>query len=162
MEADDEGTYGWLTVNYILQGTKINVGNQIGALDWGGASAQITYAFPEHSNNRISPTTMKSKTMSVFGKHFDVFTKSHMCYGQAEVINRYLLKLVLKKFRKQEQQDLSQRHGEFFRKTTIEAPCQPALTRGQNNFEVDLTEALQNSKCVSDLVDSNFKVWLSN
>ena len=49
----DEGKYGWLSTNYLLHGQDIRLDNQVGSLDWGGGSAEITYATQEPSVDQV-------------------------------------------------------------------------------------------------------------
>ena len=67
----DEGIYGWMTVNYLLNGANLNVQNQVGSLDWGGGSTEITFA----SNNNDTNTDDLG----------EIFTRSDECFGQSKV-----------------------------------------------------------------------------
>lgn len=71
ISGDDEGLYGWVSLNYLTH----NLGGEVtnGALDLGGASTQITFE-----------TTAKyaNKTFTYNGKSYYVFAKSFLGMGQ--------------------------------------------------------------------------------
>lgn len=49
MSGEEEGVYGWLTVNNALDTILAPANRTVGALDLGGASAQITFS-PVHTS----------------------------------------------------------------------------------------------------------------
>jgi len=56
----------------------------VGALDWGGASSQVTV-----------PDPAGGEEVSIGGEEFTVSSSSHLCYGQAESLKRHRAGLVL-------------------------------------------------------------------
>jgi apyrase len=78
ISGDQEGVYGWITVNYIL-GLLGNGGPfpTVGALDLGGASTQITFLpidFPEQDTQQVE----------LGGATYHVYTHSYLGLGQDE------------------------------------------------------------------------------
>ena len=119
-----EAKLGWVTVNYLLrhlQTEKESFANsknmkkdmenpsEIGALDWGGASSQIT--FPVDTTTPIGPLV---EDVTFFNRTTRIFTTSHICYGQAEALNRYFVHLIYQEFLKT---------GKI--QTILKSPCQP-------------------------------------
>jgi len=115
-----EGKLGWMTANYLLgnyQMTHVKLSTtiedepkeEIGALDWGGASSQITFPVDNSINN--SPNI---ENVQFFNHTTKIFTMSNICYGQSEALKRYFVHLI---------------HQEFLKtgkiKTILESPCQP-------------------------------------
>jgi Golgi nucleoside diphosphatase len=49
LSGDDEGVFGWLSTQYLLQQNKINITGNLGALDLGGASTQIVFKPTQNS-----------------------------------------------------------------------------------------------------------------
>ena len=82
LSSSEEGRYGWLTTNYLLHGADVNLDNQVGSLDWGGGSAEITFA------------TNTGSDVKVFNRTFDIFTRSDECYGQHQALIRYYTLLI--------------------------------------------------------------------
>ena len=83
-----EGTYGWLSTNYLLNGPNVNLENQVGSLDWGGGSAEITFATNVKSTDEVK----------LFNRSINVFTRSDECYGQHQALIRYYTLLIKDKF----------------------------------------------------------------
>ncbi|XP_043287899.1 ectonucleoside triphosphate diphosphohydrolase 5-like [Venturia canescens] len=79
LESDDEGIYGWLTVNYLSDRLSYNISkNTSAALDLGGGSTQVTYA----KNNSGSPDLDNHiHTVNVFGRNISVYTDSYLGMG---------------------------------------------------------------------------------
>jgi len=102
----NEGVYGWITVNghYLTSESNCTkdheVDPEVGSLDWGGASTQIT--FPAHEADGINVSDVSERngfqSIRVFNQSHDIYTVSHMCYGQEEALKRYLVGLVYDKF----------------------------------------------------------------
>jgi len=117
----EEAQDGWVTANYLAGsfevgnkvGTEVgnmvgnmvgnDVGNEVGnketqprgALDWGGASAQVTALAP--STNWTSKDALEeeaNKALVIEGITYDLFLSSHLCYGQAEAVKRHRAELV--------------------------------------------------------------------
>ena len=73
----EEGVAGWVTSLELS-------GQLVGALDWGGASSQVTV-----------PDPAGGEEVSLGGAQFTVSSSSHLCYGQAESLKRHRAGLVL-------------------------------------------------------------------
>lgn len=58
----------------------------VGALDMGGASTQITFV--------SSDSSQSSANLTLYGKHYTVYTHSFLCYGMKEAQRRFLAQLV--------------------------------------------------------------------
>lgn len=61
----------------------------MGALDFGGASTQIT--FVTHDEVEDEHDTMK---LRLYGQEYSLYTHSFLCYGQDQVLKRLLAHLV--------------------------------------------------------------------
>jgi len=89
----EEAEDGWVTANYLAGG--LNTGREVpqvqGALDWGGASSQI-------STVKGSGDEPGNRWLHLFGREFELQSKSHLCYGQAEAVNRHRANLVYKEY----------------------------------------------------------------
>jgi len=93
----EEARDGWVTANYLAG--SLGVDNKQmqprGALDWGGASAQVTALAP--SNNWMSKDHSEeeaTKALVIDGETYDLALSSHLCYGQAEAVTRHRAELV--------------------------------------------------------------------
>ncbi|XP_076981684.1 ectonucleoside triphosphate diphosphohydrolase 1 isoform X2 [Tamandua tetradactyla] len=95
---EEEGAYGWITVNYLLDKFKqksgflnlIPGGNSqetVGALDLGGASTQITFV-PQ--GDIESPAN--ALLFRLYGKDYSVYTHSFLCYGKDQALWQKLAK----------------------------------------------------------------------
>ena len=73
----EEGVAGWVTSHQLS-------GQLVGALDWGGASSQVTV-----------PDPAGGEEVSIGGEQFNLSSSSHLCYGQAESLKRHRAGLVL-------------------------------------------------------------------
>ncbi|KAG7476850.1 hypothetical protein MATL_G00087190 [Megalops atlanticus] len=98
LTGQDEGAYGWVTVNYLLEnfvkygfiGRWLNPGREtVGALDFGGASTQITFLTQDSIEDKDS-----SKTLRLYGRDYTLYTHSFLCYGRDQVLRRLLAYLV--------------------------------------------------------------------
>lgn len=98
LSGQEEGAYGWVTVNYLLEnfakygfvGRWLNPGKgTIGALDLGGASTQIT--FQTDVQTESSDTSMNLK---LYGQNYQLYTHSFLCYGQDQFLRRLLAHLI--------------------------------------------------------------------
>ncbi|KAF7486904.1 ectonucleoside triphosphate diphosphohydrolase 2 isoform X1 [Marmota flaviventris] len=94
LSGQDEGVFGWVTANYLLENF-IKYGwvgrwfrprkGTLGAMDLGGASTQITFetAIPaEDPANEVK--------LRLYGQHYRVYTHSFLCYGRDQVLQRLL------------------------------------------------------------------------
>ncbi|XP_036605497.1 ectonucleoside triphosphate diphosphohydrolase 8 [Trichosurus vulpecula] len=95
----DEASFGWITINYILEtlvkytfsGEWIqpSTAEMVGALDLGGASAQISFL----PLGRIAdPST--NAIFRLYGYNYSVYAHSYLCYGQNQMEKRLLERLV--------------------------------------------------------------------
>ncbi|KAG8521542.1 Ectonucleoside triphosphate diphosphohydrolase 3, partial [Galemys pyrenaicus] len=99
ISGEDEGLYGWITVNYLMGNfLEKNLWNMwvhpngvetTGALDLGGASTQISYV-PEE---QMPPNTSDSIQVSLYGYKYTLYTHSFQCYGRMEAERRLHAKL---------------------------------------------------------------------
>uniref|UniRef100_A0A8C2WZL4 Ectonucleoside triphosphate diphosphohydrolase 3 n=1 Tax=Cyclopterus lumpus TaxID=8103 RepID=A0A8C2WZL4_CYCLU len=98
LSGQEEGLYGWVTVNYLMGNllTK-NLWNlyanpegekTIGSMDLGGASTQIAFAVQEDLRG---PDYLHVK---LYGYPYNVYTHSFLCYGKNEAGKRILDKIV--------------------------------------------------------------------
>ncbi|XP_065106306.1 ectonucleoside triphosphate diphosphohydrolase 2a.1 [Paramisgurnus dabryanus] len=99
LSGQEEGAYGWVTVNYLLEnyikygfvGHWLSPGRPtIGALDFGGASTQITFVTEETIENKDN--FMK---LQLYGKDYKIYTQSFLCYGRDQVLLRLLAHLIM-------------------------------------------------------------------
>ncbi|XP_056260230.1 ectonucleoside triphosphate diphosphohydrolase 2 [Seriola aureovittata] len=90
----EEGAYGWVTVNYLLEnfikygfvGHWFSPGRPtVGALDFGGASTQITFATQEEVEDKQDMMKLR-----LYGQEYSLYTHSFLCYGQDQVLKRLL------------------------------------------------------------------------
>ncbi|XP_063778401.1 ectonucleoside triphosphate diphosphohydrolase 3 isoform X2 [Pseudophryne corroboree] len=94
----EEGVYGWITVNYLLGNfLEKNIWSMwvhpdgaetTGALDLGGASTQISF-IPEKSDQNPNSTV----EVTLYGYKYNVYTHSFQCYGRDESEKRLLASL---------------------------------------------------------------------
>lgn len=93
-----EGAYGWVTVNYLLEnfvkygfvGHWMSSGREtVGALDFGGASTQITFLTRDPVEDEKD-----SMTLRLYGKDYALYTHSFLCYGQDQMLRRLLAHLL--------------------------------------------------------------------
>ncbi|KAI7812712.1 putative ectonucleoside triphosphate diphosphohydrolase 2 [Triplophysa rosa] len=72
LRGEEEGAYGWVTVNYLLE----KFIKMIGALDLGGASTQITFDTEQTVEDKDN--LMK---LWLYGRDYTIYTQSFQCYG---------------------------------------------------------------------------------
>lgn len=118
IEGSEEGAFGWVTSNYLsgsfgIQSSPTSSKENIGALDMGGASTQITFD-PGHVT--IDPSY--EARLPLYGYMYDIYTYSYLCYGLDESNIRYKAKLV-------QMQNFSQ---------NIDDPCAPRGNQTQLPF----------------------------
>ncbi|XP_056288466.1 ectonucleoside triphosphate diphosphohydrolase 2 isoform X1 [Pseudoliparis swirei] len=98
LSGQSEGAYGWVTVNYLLEnfikygfvGRWLSPGRPtVGALDFGGASTQITFATGEEVENERDVMKMR-----LYGQEYSLYTHSFLCYGQDQMLKRLLAHIV--------------------------------------------------------------------
>ncbi|XP_060763388.1 ectonucleoside triphosphate diphosphohydrolase 2 [Neoarius graeffei] len=98
LTGQEEGAYGWVTVNYLLEnfikygfvGRWLFPGKEtVGALDFGGASTQITFETKdkvEDKNNLVM--------LQLYGRNYSLYTQSFLCYGRDQMLQKLLAHLV--------------------------------------------------------------------
>ncbi|NXC34678.1 ENTP1 diphosphohydrolase, partial [Campylorhamphus procurvoides] len=94
----EEGAYGWITINYLLGNFKQvsgwkkllhslkSISETSGALDLGGASTQITFVSKELS----SESPENQLYFRLYGKDYRVYTHSFLCYGKDQALQQKL------------------------------------------------------------------------
>lgn len=61
----------------------------VGALDFGGASTQITFETKEKVEDKNNLVTLQ-----LYGKNYSIYTHSFLCYGKDQMLSRLLAHLV--------------------------------------------------------------------
>jgi len=100
ISGENEGLAGWVTANYLTgvihpdshqlqQHFPRAEGSTFGALDWGGASSQVTMEVD------ISQANFD---VTLYGHKYHLFTQSHLCYGQKMAIYRHRAQLVYEQY----------------------------------------------------------------
>ncbi|XP_077398954.1 ectonucleoside triphosphate diphosphohydrolase 2-like [Vanacampus margaritifer] len=98
LSGQEEGAYGWVTVNYLLEnfikygfvGHWLSSGRPtVGALDFGGASTQITFVTREQVEDEKDMMKLR-----LYGQEYSLYTHSFLCYGQDQVLKRLLAHIV--------------------------------------------------------------------
>ncbi|XP_070780606.1 ectonucleoside triphosphate diphosphohydrolase 2 isoform X1 [Enoplosus armatus] len=98
LSGQEEGAYGWVTVNYLLEnfikygfvGRWLSSGRPtVGALDFGGASTQITFATQEEVEDQHDMIKLH-----LYGHEYSLYTHSFLCYGRDQALKRLLAHLV--------------------------------------------------------------------
>ncbi|XP_036294570.1 ectonucleoside triphosphate diphosphohydrolase 1 isoform X1 [Pipistrellus kuhlii] len=96
----EEGAYGWITINYLLGkftkklrwlyplGNETNNEETYGALDLGGASTQITFV----PQNQTIESPNNALYFRLYGKDYNVYTHSFLCYGKDQALLKKLIK----------------------------------------------------------------------
>ncbi|XP_047381268.1 ectonucleoside triphosphate diphosphohydrolase 8 [Sciurus carolinensis] len=94
----DEGACAWITINYVLgRLVKYSSGEWIqpaedtlvGALDLGGASAQISFVPSGPILDESTQTRFR-----LYGSDYSVYAHSHLCFGRDQMLKRLLAGLV--------------------------------------------------------------------
>ncbi|KAK7164517.1 hypothetical protein R3I94_003043 [Phoxinus phoxinus] len=98
LSGEDEGAFGWVTVNYLLE-NYIKYGfvgqwlsparDTVGALDLGGASTQITFVTNQTVENKEN-----LKKLRLYGRDYQIYTQSFLCYGRDQVLLKLLAHLI--------------------------------------------------------------------
>ncbi|XP_021050221.1 ectonucleoside triphosphate diphosphohydrolase 2 [Mus pahari] len=94
LSGQDEGVFGWVTANYLLENF-IKYGwvgrwirprkGTLGAMDLGGASTQITFETTSPSEDPDNEVHLR-----LYGQRYRVYTHSFLCYGRDQVLQRLL------------------------------------------------------------------------
>ncbi|XP_076125286.1 ectonucleoside triphosphate diphosphohydrolase 8 [Alosa pseudoharengus] len=95
----EEGAYGWVTINYILEGfikhtfegqwIQPKGGRILGALDLGGGSTQIAFTPKEPVKQPDSEAALQ-----LYGHRYGVYTHSYLCYGKDQAMKQLQAHLV--------------------------------------------------------------------
>ncbi|KAJ8379842.1 hypothetical protein SKAU_G00006200 [Synaphobranchus kaupii] len=95
----EEGAYGWITINYLLEGfikysfegkwLKPKGGEIFGALDMGGSSTQITFT---PGGPVKDPTT--AVRLRLYGSNYNIYTQSYLCYGKDQAMKQLQIRLL--------------------------------------------------------------------
>jgi len=132
LSGEEEGMDGWVTANYLEGGLVGGEEDMMGALDWGGASSQIT--------RMVDDGARVDRRITLYGQEYNLLARSHLCYGQAEALKRHKAGLVYKSYKE---------HGNLT--LTVPDPCLP---EGALIESVPLTQ-LYSSPC-THMVDTEF------
>ncbi|KAG5272822.1 hypothetical protein AALO_G00169660 [Alosa alosa] len=98
LSGQEEGAYGWVTVNYLLEnfikygfiGQWLSSGKPtVGALDFGGASTQITFVTQDNVENPENEMTLR-----LYGKNYRLYTHSFLCYGLDQMLLQLLAQVL--------------------------------------------------------------------
>nr|AAL37302.2 ecto-nucleoside triphosphate diphosphohydrolase-1 [Torpedo marmorata] len=87
----DEGAFGWITINYLMGNFLQDMAGPhetVGALDLGGASTQITFV-PDGEIESLD----NSMHFRLYGKNYEMYTHSYLCYGKDQALKMFLQKL---------------------------------------------------------------------
>uniref|UniRef100_UPI00398E4739 ectonucleoside triphosphate diphosphohydrolase 1 n=1 Tax=Pristiophorus japonicus TaxID=55135 RepID=UPI00398E4739 len=92
INGQDEGAFGWITINYLmenfLQDSAEGNPETLGAMDLGGASTQITFV----PDGKIE-SEQSSLHFRLYGKSYNMYTHSYLCYGKDQALKLLLEKL---------------------------------------------------------------------
>ncbi|KAI4892748.1 hypothetical protein NFI96_032306 [Prochilodus magdalenae] len=135
----EEGAYGWITINYLLEGfikytfdgkwIHPKAGRLLGAMDLGGASTQMSFMPKDPVKDPNSATDLQ-----LYGFGYQLYTHSYLCYGKDQAMKR--LQALLQK--------------NVSSSTTISHPCY----HSGYNLMVTLGD-IYNSPCVDKPVPFN-------
>ncbi|KAK7887182.1 hypothetical protein WMY93_026803 [Mugilogobius chulae] len=98
ISGQEEGLYGWITVNYIMENffeknmwnkyVRPEGGQTFGSMDLGGASTQIAFSVGQNL------TGEDFLHVKLYGYTYNVYTHSFLCYGKSEAEKKVLDKIV--------------------------------------------------------------------
>uniref|UniRef100_A0A3Q3X7J5 Ectonucleoside triphosphate diphosphohydrolase 1 n=1 Tax=Mola mola TaxID=94237 RepID=A0A3Q3X7J5_MOLML len=88
LSGQEEGAFGWVTVNYLDDRLNAFVSTPqgletTGALDLGGASTQISFVSDKY-NGSESPSN--SVNFRLYGNDYNLYTHSFLCYGKDQAL----------------------------------------------------------------------------
>lgn len=89
LSGHDEGLFAWLSSNYLFNRIPVEADDTAtyGAVDLGGASTQIAFEVDSNELDGVS-------TLQLYGRPYNVFSITYLCYGVNEVERRFLAELV--------------------------------------------------------------------
>ncbi|KAI5628388.1 ectonucleoside triphosphate diphosphohydrolase 8 [Silurus asotus] len=89
----EEGAYGWITINYLLEGfikyafdgkwIHPKAGTILGALDLGGASTQISFIPKDPVNDPQSAFALQ-----LYSYRYKLYSHSYLCYGKDQALRK--------------------------------------------------------------------------
>ncbi len=83
---NEEGLYGWLSVNYYLGRFNSTSNQTVGVMDMGGASVQVAFSIAETAD-----VNDKSQIkIDLYGQHYNLYTHSFLGLGQTEMSHQFL------------------------------------------------------------------------
>uniref|UniRef100_A0A7N8XLY3 Ectonucleoside triphosphate diphosphohydrolase 2a, tandem duplicate 1 n=1 Tax=Mastacembelus armatus TaxID=205130 RepID=A0A7N8XLY3_9TELE len=145
LTGQQEGAYGWVTVNYLLEnfvkygfvGHWLNPSREsIGALDLGGASTQITFETSEKMEDKDN-----MMELTLYGQKYTLYTQSFLCYGQDQFLRKLMAQLIMTQGVKLQ----------------VIHPCYPQ----QFNESIKLGEDVFDSPCTRDYRPAQFNPLMS-
>ncbi|XDV44321.1 hypothetical protein PO909_012621 [Leuciscus waleckii] len=86
ISGQEEGAFGWITVNYLNQNLNKPTGT-LGALDLGGASTQITFIPQQEIESGDNSIDFR-----LYGNDYHLYTHSFLCYGKDQALKLSLSK----------------------------------------------------------------------
>uniref|UniRef100_A0A3P8TIC8 Ectonucleoside triphosphate diphosphohydrolase 2 n=1 Tax=Amphiprion percula TaxID=161767 RepID=A0A3P8TIC8_AMPPE len=103
LSGQEEGAYGWVTVpeltaqehfnqqkSYGFEGHWFSPSRPtVGALDFGGASTQITFATEEKIEDKHDVMKLR-----LYGHEYSLYTHSFLCYGQDQFLKRLMAHII--------------------------------------------------------------------
>eukprot|EP00511_Aplanochytrium_stocchinoi_P003745 CAMPEP_0204840702 /NCGR_PEP_ID=MMETSP1346-20131115/38601_1 /ASSEMBLY_ACC=CAM_ASM_000771 /TAXON_ID=215587 /ORGANISM="Aplanochytrium stocchinoi, Strain GSBS06" /LENGTH=451 /DNA_ID=CAMNT_0051978269 /DNA_START=237 /DNA_END=1589 /DNA_ORIENTATION=+ len=89
LSGEEEGVFGWITVNYLLKRLAGHSRETVGTIDLGGASTQVTLHPPESILANFFPLRLSAMA-------HDLYTHSYLYYGNDQARNYYEKSIVIK------------------------------------------------------------------
>ena len=79
LSGEDEGSFAWVTVNYLLGNLGQGLGSTVAVVDLGGGSVQLSYAV----SDTVAASAPKGyvRQLSGLGKSYNVYVHSYLGYG---------------------------------------------------------------------------------
>jgi len=96
LDGRDEGLYGWVTVNYLLNALYPGGQEASGIIDLGGGSVQIVFPTTIPSPPTSPAVAALTQTLDFNGRQHPIYVKSHLGYGLDAARNAVLDLLVSK------------------------------------------------------------------
>jgi len=154
----EEGGYSWIAVNSLKGSFGDGFGETVGALDMGGASAQV--AFQCQVDDPFLECDSASEDIlefDIYGRKYLVFSASNQCYGLKEAMHRFVVLIILENFEK---------NGGILTET-LENPCLRANVSTKDDWLTEFPSKkseIFNSRCtdLNQLVDAEFTNALAN
>jgi hypothetical protein len=77
----DEGLYGWVTVNYLVDALYPGGQEAAGIIDLGGGSVQIVFPTTADASSAVAAPKGDAEKLDFGGRKHDVYVKSHLGFG---------------------------------------------------------------------------------